>query len=148
MSRSLKLLAAGLLAISAQAQADSDALRSAGALAFNDANVLFVGDSVAGQVHAFDLSDLDDQSAYQLGRAQTFEGRTIINGLDLDIAELLGVAADEIVINDMVVHKPTRQILPLCDQLGREEFCPSRLRAGYGLSVRHCSMSKQCLMHF
>ena len=111
MSRSIKLLAAGLLAAATSAQADGGVLRSAGALAFNDTNVLFVGDSLAGKVHAFDLTDLQDQAAYQLGRAQTFEGRTIIDGLDVQIAELLGATPDEIVINDMVVHKPTKQIV-------------------------------------
>jgi hypothetical protein len=62
-------------------------LQSAGALAFDDGNVLFVGDTKAGLIHAFDLGadTLDDQAAYQLGRAQTFEGRTILNGLDVEI---------------------------------------------------------------
>ena len=113
MSRSTKFLAAGLVALSAAglAQADGTALKSAGALAFNDANVLFVGDSKAGAVHAFALSGLDDQADYQLGRAQTFEGRTIIDGIDVKIADMLGVTPAEITINDMVVHKPTKQII-------------------------------------
>ena len=63
-------------------------------------------------MHAFDLGPeiLDDKSDFQLGRAQTFEGRTILNGLDTEIGALLGVPAAEVVINDLVVHKPTRQI--------------------------------------
>ena len=85
---------------------------SAGALAFDNSNTLFVGDSRAGVVHAFELSDdlLTDQSGYSLGRAETFEGRTVIDGLDRQIAGLLGVRPDDIAINDMVVHKPTRQV--------------------------------------
>lgn len=78
----------------------------------NVATVLFVGDTKAGVVHAFDLGPdiLEDQSDYQLGRAETFEGRTIIDGLDAEIGALLGVPPEEVVINDMVVHKPTKQI--------------------------------------
>ncbi|MEM9422960.1 MAG: hypothetical protein AAF986_10760, partial [Pseudomonadota bacterium] len=86
-------------------------LKSAGALAFDNGNVLFIGDAKAGMVHAFDMTDtFNDQSGYQLGRAQTFEGRTIFNNLDQEIAAILGVKAEEIAINDMVVHKPSKQI--------------------------------------
>lgn len=86
--------------------------QSAGALAFDSGNTLFVGDTKAGQVHAFELTSdqLDDQSDYQLGRAQTFEGRTIINGLDGEIAKLLGTDAKNININDMVIHPGSKQI--------------------------------------
>lgn len=92
--------------------ADGHALKSAGALTFDDQNTLFVGDSKAGVVHAFDLtnSGISNQADYQLGRAQTFEGRTIFNNLDVEIAGLLGVEATDVVINDMVVHKPSKQV--------------------------------------
>ncbi|MEM7376964.1 MAG: hypothetical protein AAF460_05590, partial [Pseudomonadota bacterium] len=43
--------------------------------------------------------------------AQTFEGRTLIDGLDHAIAALLGVDAADITINDMAVHKPSKQIV-------------------------------------
>lgn len=113
MSMRSQLLATSILVLaSAAAAVAAPTLQSAGALAFDDGNVLFVGDSKAGLVHAFDLGPeiLDDQSDFQLGRAQTFEGRTILNGLDTEIGALLGVPAAEVVINDLVVHKPTRQI--------------------------------------
>ena len=92
--------------------ADGTTLKSAGALAFDNANTLFVGDAKAGVVHAFDLADsqLSDQSVYELGRAKTFEGRTIFNDINAEIGALLGLPADQVQINDMVVHKPTKQI--------------------------------------
>ncbi|MCH2077414.1 MAG: hypothetical protein MK180_11115 [Rhodobacteraceae bacterium] len=63
-------------------------------------------------MHAFDLSGaVTDQSDYQLGRAQTFEGRTIFNHLDMEIAAMLGVAPGDVVINDMAVHKPLKQVV-------------------------------------
>ena len=101
-----------MLSTAGTALADSTALTSAGALAFDDANTLFVGDGKAGVVHAFELgeAELTDQSAYELGRAKTFEGRTIFDNINAEIGAVLGVPADEVRINDMVVHKPTKQI--------------------------------------
>ena len=108
--RNLFGTAAIVLAGAGAAAADS-MLQSAGALAFDNENTLFVGDAKAGLVHAFDLSGaVTDQASYQLGRAQTFEGRTIFNHLDVEIAALIGVAPEEVVINDMVVHKASKQI--------------------------------------
>ncbi|WP_171181264.1 hypothetical protein [Ruegeria sp. HKCCD8929] len=100
------------LAVSGAAWAEVPALQSAGALAFDNANTLFVGDSKAGVVHAFDVTGdiLEDQSDYVLGRAQTFEGRTIIDNIDAEIAAMLGVTANDVVINDMAVHGRTKQI--------------------------------------
>lgn len=99
------------LAFASASHAQGNPLQSAGALAFDTANTLFVGDSKAGKVHAFDLTGLvSDQSDYQFGRAQTFEGRTIFDNLDVEIAGLLGVAPADVVINDMVVHKPSKTI--------------------------------------
>lgn len=111
MSLKKSLLAASALALVAAGAAQAQSMSSAGALAFDDTNTLFVGDAKAGLVHAFDLSGaLVEQADYQLGRAQTFEGRTIFNHLDVEIAALLGIEAADVVINDMVVHKPTKQI--------------------------------------
>lgn len=111
MSISKSLLAASIVALATGGTVSAQSLSSAGALAFDTGNTLFVGDAKAGLVHAFDLTNaLTDQADYQLGRAQTFEGRTIFNHLDVEIAALLGVEAADIAINDMVVHKPTKQI--------------------------------------
>lgn len=113
MSFSKSLLAVSALALSVASPsfAQDAGLQSAGALAFDSTDVLFVGDSKAGLVHAYDLGGtVADQSDYSLGRAQTFEGRTILNHLDVEIAALLGVEASDVVINDMVVHKPSKQI--------------------------------------
>ena len=112
MSLSKKLLCSAAIALTWVGAASAEGvLKSAGALAFDTENTLFVGDGKAGVVHAFDLSGtVTDQTDYQLGRAQTFEGRTIFNHLDVEIAALLGVAPEEVVINDMVVHKPSKQV--------------------------------------
>ncbi len=110
---SLLLASIASLGLATAALAEGSQMQSAGALAFDNGNVLFVGDGKDGVVHAFDFgkSGFEDQTGYELGRAQTFEGRTIFNGLDKEIAALLGVAAEDIIINDMVVHKPSKQII-------------------------------------
>lgn len=111
MSLSKSLLTVSAVALTSAGAVSAQTLESAGALAFDDASTLFVGDAKAGLVHAFDLSDLlRNQSGYQLGRAQTFEGRTIFNNLDVKIAAMLGVAPEDVVINDMAVHKAGKQI--------------------------------------
>jgi hypothetical protein len=111
MRMTKSILTASALALAAASAVQAQSLSSAGALAFDDADTLFVGDAKAGLVHAFDLGDaLADQSDYQFGRAQTFEGRTIFNNLDVEIAAILGVEPEQVVINDMVVHKPSKQI--------------------------------------
>lgn len=87
-------------------------LESAGALAFDDGTTLFVGDSKAGYVHAFELTDdmVDDQAAVSAGRAQTFEGVALISDIDIALADLFERAPEDLVINDMVVHDATKQV--------------------------------------
>jgi hypothetical protein len=112
------LLALGLaVALSAPGSAlaqdkSTKPLESAGALAFGPDNVLFVGDTKGAAVHAFELrpADITPQSNVSLGNARTFEGRDLISGIDLKLAALLGMSPDQIIINDMVVHPPSKQI--------------------------------------
>ena len=87
-------------------------LQSAGALSFGPNNVLFVGDSKGGLVHAFELSDrdIDSQAGVALGNAQTFEGVDLLSDIGAKAARLLNVHTDDIRINDMVVHKPSKQV--------------------------------------
>jgi hypothetical protein len=94
------------------ATAQDAALSSAGPLAFGP-DVLFVGDSVGAQVVAFEVGDdvFDDQSGYALGRAETFEGRTLVHDLGATLGALVGAPATAITVNDMAVHPGTRQIV-------------------------------------
>ena len=87
-------------------------LQSAGALSFGPQNVLFVGDSKAGVVHAFDLGDggITSQAEVPLGNSAAFEGRDLVSDIGTKTASLLGVAVDDIRIHDMAVHKPTKQV--------------------------------------
>jgi hypothetical protein len=91
----------------------SGPLRSAGVLTFGPNNVLFVGDIAGAKIHAFALRDTDLTSQKDVisGNFHNFEGRDQVVGLDQKLAALFGTTADKIVINDMVVHPPTEQIL-------------------------------------
>ena len=87
-------------------------LQSAGALSFGPNNVLFVGDSKAGLVHAFDLGEggFNSQAEVFLGNSASFEGRDLVSDIGNKTARLLGVPVDDIRINDMAVHKPSKQV--------------------------------------
>ena len=108
----------------------SSALQSAGALEFGKGNVLFVGDSKAATVHAFELrnSDLTLQTGVDYGNNRNFEGRNLIERVDEKLAAFLSTAADQISINDMVVHQPTGQILMSVSR-GVPRYTPNPSRA-------------------
>lgn len=106
------MLAIGAMTIMPAYAATADALESAGALAFGADNVLFVGDTKAGGVHAyaFPPEALEDQAEVFVGRAETFEGWVLVDEIDRKIAGLLGIDPYDLQINDMVVHRPSQQI--------------------------------------
>jgi len=77
------------------------AMKSAGALAFGPGNILFVGDTEAGMIHAIDVQD----SATD-GSAAAIE----IKDIDRKIAAALGTTPDNILIRDMKVHHASQHI--------------------------------------
>ncbi len=105
-----QLLAAGVSGLTAITIAPR--LASAGALAFGPGNVLFVGDTKGAAVHAFELgsADINPQTKVVMGDARTFHGRNLIQDIDRKLAALLGTSRDQIVINDLLVHRPSKQI--------------------------------------
>ena len=80
---------------------EAGALRSAGALAFGPAGILFVGDSRGGAVHAVPIED---------AAPDPHKGAVSIAHVDKKIAALLGATVDDIVIHDMVSHPKTRHV--------------------------------------
>ena len=75
-------------------------LRSAGALAFNADNILFVGDNKLGAVFAFET---------ERGHSPTSLDPFIFESIDEKIADALGVAVKSLLINGMAVHPVTRE---------------------------------------
>ena len=93
------------------------ALKSAGALAFGPDNILFVGDTDAGMIHAIDVQDTaTDSSVAAIDVPQ----------IDRKIAAALGTTADDILIRDMKVHRASQHVY-FSVQRGRGEGATSVL---------------------
>ena len=112
----------------------SSPLRSAGVLAWGPDNVLFVGDIAGAAVHAFALreTDLTAQANVEVGNSQNFEGRDLVRGVDQKLAALFGTSLSEIVINDMVVHQPSRQIFLSVERGRGPDASPAIVKVNHG----------------
>jgi hypothetical protein len=76
-------------------------LMSAGSLAFGPDGVLFVGDSIGGEIVALDTND----------RAAPHSAVKIdVQGVDAKIAALVGVTPDQIIINDVKVNPISKNV--------------------------------------
>ncbi|MEL6318944.1 MAG: hypothetical protein AAFR16_15025, partial [Pseudomonadota bacterium] len=103
-------LAVGLASLAGAAGAQTP-LASAGPIAFGPDDVLFVGDALGGRIVALDLSGrVSDQSGFALGRAETFEGRTIVADLRAELGRRMAAPAAQILVNDVAVHRGAGQI--------------------------------------
>lgn len=109
-------------------------LRSAGVMEFGPDNVLFVGDIAGAAVYAFALRDADltPQTGVELGNFHNFEGVDLVRGLDLKLAALMATTYDNIVINDMVVHEPTKQILLSVERGRGPDVIPAIVKVNHG----------------
>ena len=76
-------------------------LTSAGPLAFGPDGILFVADSAGAQIVAIDTKDTKPASKASIN----------VQGVDAKIAALVGVPADQIVINDVMVNPISRRTL-------------------------------------
>jgi hypothetical protein len=74
-------------------------VKSLGAMTFGPENVLFIGDSEGGSIHAIQIEDG--------GKAG---GAIDVTGIDAKIAQVLGASADQILISDMAVHPVSRNV--------------------------------------
>ncbi|QBR04290.1 hypothetical protein [Paraburkholderia pallida] len=109
-------------------------LRSAGALEFGPGNVLFVGDITGAAVHAFALrnADLTSQADVEVGNFQNFEGRDLVLGLDQKLAALFGTTVSHIVVNDMAIHQPSRQIFISVERGRGPDAIPAIVKIDHG----------------
>jgi hypothetical protein len=109
LSRSLSKLAAGMCCAAALAfgastvsmTAGKAQLKSAGPLAFGPDGILFVGDSLGAAIVALDMDD------HTPGRSG---GTVEVKGINEKIAAMLGTAADQIAIQDVVVNPISKNV--------------------------------------
>jgi len=120
--------------VKSHAPSSAGPLRSAGAMTFGPGNVLFVGDITGSALHAFVLRDTDltPQTGVELGNFHNFEGVTLVEGLDLKLAALLGTTYDNIIVNDMVVHQPTQQIFLSVERGRGADAIPAIVKVNHG----------------
>jgi hypothetical protein len=82
-------------------QTGKASLKSAGALAIGPDGVLFVGDSAGSAIFALDVADT--------GTART-SGTVEVKGINEKVAAMLGTAADQILVQDVVVNPKSKNI--------------------------------------
>jgi hypothetical protein len=109
-------------------------LQSAGVLEFGPGNILFVGDIKGAAVHAFVLkaSDLTSQADVEVGNFQNFEGRDLVVGVDQKLAALFGTTVSNIVVNDMAIHQPSRQIFMSVERGRGPDAIPAIVKVNHG----------------
>jgi hypothetical protein len=75
-------------------------LLSAGPLAFGPDGILFVGDSIAGRVVAIDTEDTKPAAKASIN----------VEGVDVQLAALVGITPDQIVINSVKVNPVSKNV--------------------------------------
>jgi hypothetical protein len=107
-------------------------LKSAGALAIGPDGILFVGDSVGGAIVALDVDD----------RTPSKAGATLeIKGINEKIAAMLGTAADQILIQDVVVNPVSKNVYIAVSRGRGADAVPVILRAAPGGKLSEVSMA-------
>jgi hypothetical protein len=76
-------------------------LTSAGAMTFGPTGILFVGDSVGASIVAIDTADT---------KAPAAAVKINVEGIDAKIAALVGIAPDQIVINDVTANPVSKNV--------------------------------------
>ena len=99
--------ALGLSVMAARNPADIDLpagkvqMTTAGALAFGPPGILIIGDTVGGSLVAIDTGDT---------KAKRGAVKINVEGLDQKIAAMVGIADDQLVINDVIVNPVSKNV--------------------------------------
>lgn len=80
---------------------NAQTIQSLGELEFNEEGVLFMGDNLAGAIHAIDLSsETQAEEAFEIN----------VYHIDAQISSILGTAPANIQINDLAVHPKSGEV--------------------------------------
>jgi hypothetical protein len=107
-------------------------LKSAGALAAGPDGILFVGDSVGGAIVALDVDDRTPSKA---------NAALEIKGVNEKIAAMLGTAADQILIQDVVVNPVSKNVYISVSRGRGADAVPVILRAEPGGKLSEVSLA-------
>lgn len=95
--------------------AQSESLQSANVLEFGSENILFVGDSKSGEIHAFH-TEIVENATMQYGYNLKNAGQMI--------ASFLGTSAENILIKDLAVHPSTKEAYIAISRISGEKYIP------------------------
>ena len=107
-------------------------LKSAGALAMGPDGILFVGDSVGGAIVALDVDDRTPSKS---------DASLEIKGINEKIAAMLGTAADQILIQDVVVNPISKNVYIAVSRGRGADAIPVLLRAAPGGKLSEVSLA-------
>jgi hypothetical protein len=139
LSSSLFHLAAGTCcaavlafgASTANMQAGKAQLKSAGPMAFGPDGVLFVGDSQSAAIFAIDVNDHTPAKS---------GGSLEIKGINEKVAALLGAAADQVLIQDVVVNPISKNVYLSVSRGRGPDAVPMILRADTAGKITEVSL--------
>ncbi|MEL6241744.1 MAG: hypothetical protein AAFR19_10605 [Pseudomonadota bacterium] len=139
----ISLSAALMIGTSALAETEMD-IKFAGALEFADDGTLFVGDNYNGAIYAFEVPA-------EAGPEQI--AASSIANIDRKIAELLGVGASALELNDMATHPVSKDIFISVTRIGNFASQPAIIRVTQDQEISLVDLSalsfqKQELMEF
>ena len=127
----ITLSAALLIGTSALADSALD-IKFAGALEFADDGTLFVGDNYNGAIYAFEMPG-------EASDAQIMPSS--IANIDAKIAELLGVGAGAIEINDIAAHPVSNDVYISVTRIGNLVSQPAIVAVSQDQSLRLLDLS-------
>ena len=107
-------------------------LKSAGALAMGPDGILFVGDSVGGAIVALDVDDRTPSKS---------DASLEIKGINEKVAAMLGTAADQILIQDVVVNPISKNVYIAVSRGRGADAIPVLLRAAPGGKLTEVSLA-------
>jgi len=107
-------------------------LKSAGALAMGPDGILVVGDSVGGAIVALDVDDRTPSKS---------DASLEIKGINEKIAAMLGTAADQILIQDVVVNPISKNVYIAVSRGRGADAIPVLLRAAPGGKLTEVSLA-------
>ncbi|MBI3471554.1 MAG: hypothetical protein HY013_09375 [Candidatus Solibacter usitatus] len=130
------LLAASLLSgasvYTSSLKAGKADLKSAGPLAFGPEGILFVGDPMGAAIFALDTGD----------QGKPASGPVDIQGIDGRIAAMLGTAADQILLNDVVVNPLSRKVYISVSRGRGPDAVPMILRVDRAGKIQEVSLAE------
>jgi hypothetical protein len=119
-------------------------LKFAGALEFSDKGTLFVGDNYNGAIYSFDMTA--DSAPVKIKAVS-------ITDIDTKIADVLGVGASAIEINDMAAHPVSGEVFISVSRVGNYASRPAILKVTQDkqlelLDLASFAFKKQALSHY